>query len=551
MSMGPIKPIGMTTPAGVSAPTASPVAQMDPQVKSAALAQLWQPRFAAELKARWISGIDVAVYGKGEIGDKARQLIQKTAWCRALGFRTPRRIVLAQDFFDSFFQEHGLGTTLTDVEPSPDSARWIMRSPLSLDHLAVLQAAGQLMGNGPIAVRSSAMKDARGTGTYESVFVHPDLKSVARGVYQVLASYFSSKAMLFREQAKTGEGFGIIIEPVIGQPLMEDDETCFAPALSGYAYTSTARGEGYVSIVPGLGGGVDSRFGETITRSDYLRYNSKYSPSLYEYLYKMMREVFRGPHMTFLRRTERSVASVQDHYTGMALDVRDGCVSFGKSQIDYRKEIERASIMNHDLTPFFDQIERLQPLFGKPQYIEWAMTVEGKTPRFWITQIADVHHNLDIMDFGDLPPAILTADSIQGSCNGVAPAVVNFSNMGQLNDLRRYNQERGGYVLVFSGTLIGDDSPFQYESFSNAAVAVEDMNTTHRIGRSPLSHFNTNITERGIVHGLLSDRWWWRKQTHREKKYGSLEVYEGPFRVIASERQNRLIVCEEKSDCTE
>ena len=112
-------------------------------------------------------------------------------------------------------------------------------------------------------LRSSAEGDARGTGTYKSAYTENGLPIVRKTLQNVLSSYFSQDAIAFRRDANTGEGFAIIIEPMIGQKI---DNWCFAPVLSGFGYTSTSRGEGYISAVPGLGGGVESKDIEKITK---------------------------------------------------------------------------------------------------------------------------------------------------------------------------------------------------------------------------------------------------------------------------------------------
>ena len=97
---------------------------------------------------------------------------------------------------------------------------------------------------------------------------------VRRTLQNVLASYFSQDAIAFRRDANTGEGFAIIVEPIIGQNI---GDWCFAPVLSGFGYTSTSRGDGYVSVVPGLGGGVDTKEVEKISRMDLQKFKGNLS----------------------------------------------------------------------------------------------------------------------------------------------------------------------------------------------------------------------------------------------------------------------------------
>ncbi len=48
---------------------------------------------------------DIEIIGNGNIGDKARQLVEKTPKLKEIGFYIPRRTVLAEDYFDGFFRE--------------------------------------------------------------------------------------------------------------------------------------------------------------------------------------------------------------------------------------------------------------------------------------------------------------------------------------------------------------------------------------------------------------------------------------------------------------
>ena len=58
----------------------------------------------AGFPVRKISESGFVIIGDGEIGDKVRQLIEKTSQLRAIGFHTSKRTVLAESFFDGFFK---------------------------------------------------------------------------------------------------------------------------------------------------------------------------------------------------------------------------------------------------------------------------------------------------------------------------------------------------------------------------------------------------------------------------------------------------------------
>ena len=57
----------------------------------------------------------IEIIGSGNIGEKARQLLEKTPRLAEIGFHIPRRVVLAEDYFDGFFQRNNLGASIQDV----------------------------------------------------------------------------------------------------------------------------------------------------------------------------------------------------------------------------------------------------------------------------------------------------------------------------------------------------------------------------------------------------------------------------------------------------
>lgn len=224
------------------------------------------------MKNELISNADIKIIGDGNIGEKARQLVEKTPTLRSIGFHTPTRIVLAEGFFDGFLQRNEFGVSLSEAEQIQNVENKVRNGTFSLNDFSTIQTITESSENTPLVIRSSAEGDARGTGIYKSEFSHPGVRFVRKAIQKVLASYFSADARTFRQDAKTGEGFGIIIEPLIGQQL-DRYEYFFAPVLSGFGYTSTSQGESFVNVVPGIGGGVETRNGERLLKSVMERFD--------------------------------------------------------------------------------------------------------------------------------------------------------------------------------------------------------------------------------------------------------------------------------------
>ena len=494
----------------------------------------------------------IEVIGNGNIGEKARQLLEKTQQLIEIGFQVPKRFVLAEDYFDGFFQRNGLGASLRDVRggATEDLEKKIKSGTLTREEFEILQKVASSYGQNPLAIRSSAEGDARGTGTYKSAFAENKFGIVRRTLQTVLASYFSQDAIAFRRDAKTGEGFAIIVEPIIGQNI---GNWCFAPILSGFGYTSTSRGEGFVSVVPGLGGGVDSKDVEKISRSDIQKFNGNLS----RYLRKKEMEVhhsiiyskgvLKGSALT---RTDGNLMHMFNRGEGYHGTVYFPPNSYSKgdvsrTSISFEGEIQKW-FNQLNLFQLFSMMERIEQAFGKPQYFEWAMTLNKEGPAYWITQIADVNKKIDIMDFEDLGKIIFMGHTVTGTGIKECYKIANCWNPHEVPFLNEFNQHNSNYVLVFSSRMTtgGANQRIGYRDFSNATAFLEIQDARHT--GDPVSHLGGQLDATGKFFGVLDYEGEikpnWEHFRSRERKEYGLDVYDGRVKVIASERQNKMVV---------
>ena len=85
-----------------------------------------------------------------------------------------------------------------------------------------------------------------------------------------------------------------------------------------------------------------------------------------------------------------------------------------------------------------------------------------------------------------------------------------------------------------------DDARLEYHQINNASVVIELPDAEH--ADNPISHWRgqLDLTQKlfGVLNGKRFDLDSWRKTNQ------GLIVYDDPVRVLASERQNRMIVCE-------
>ena len=163
------------------------------------------------------------------------------------------------------------------------------------------------------------------------------------------------------------------------------------------------KGEGDVSIVPGLGCAVKTDAGERIGLGRFKPYtgylgdyiHDEVGDMVFGFTHKrrsaLLGTLSRGMDSSFNMLTYFSGISESDHVIMTSLTLP--------------KDLH--SVMNGlNLTSFFSTIERMEQAFGKPQYFEWAMTADGDQPVFWIIQIADVNKKLDSREFGDFGKAV-------------------------------------------------------------------------------------------------------------------------------------------------
>lgn len=493
---------------------------------------------------------DIEIIGKGSIGEKAGQLVKKTNVLKEMGFYVPKRTVLAQDFFDGFFQRNGLGNSLTDVNPDPDLEAKIEQGKFSEKEIETLQGIFSSNGNKPLVLRSSGEGDARGTGIYKSEFSENKSEDAIVALKKVLASYFSKNAITFRRDAKIGEGFGVIVEPLIGQ----DMGGFFGPILSGFGYTSTSVGEGYVNIVPGIGGGVETRDGERVTKSSLLPFQGNLSSYRIDRRSRMFDGEIPLRRSSFLG-TDRNRGGLDDYSAIMYIpttEYRKAVVNSAGINL-YDGDRERwQSFSDLNLLPFFDKLDEMEKLFKKPQYFEWAMTIENKTPKFWIIQIADVDRKLDLMDFEKFGKPLLEGHTVTGTGTAECEKLVYCPNRSAIDSLHKFNQENKNYLVVYSSQCTKSylsDNYLSYEDMNNASVLMEDQEEIHANDQSnPLGHLHgrLDMTRKlfGVINRTEDINTDWLNFLKRGEKYDSsdLMIFEGKLKIISSERQNRIVV---------
>ena len=55
------------------------------------------------------------VIGTGNIGDKAKQLMEKNSKLKKIGFHVPKRTILSQSFFEDYLQYNNIAKNINEI----------------------------------------------------------------------------------------------------------------------------------------------------------------------------------------------------------------------------------------------------------------------------------------------------------------------------------------------------------------------------------------------------------------------------------------------------
>ena len=199
-------------------------------------------------------------------------------------------------------------------------------------------------------------------------------------------------------------------------------------------------------------------------------------------------------------------------------------------------------------------IEEVEQAFGKPQYLEWAITIESGKPAYWIIQIADVDKKLDSLEFEDFGKPMFIGHSVTGTGIKDSSKIALCWNFEDIDCLDEFNKKNKDYILMFSSRLTtsmieSKHKKLSYGNFNNAPVFLEIQDATHSAGR-PIAHLGGQLDMAGKIFGVLDHHAEippdWDSFDKNKHKEDGLTVCNGKFRVIGSEKQNRIVVYSRK-----
>ncbi|MFH2023793.1 MAG: hypothetical protein ABIJ10_05780 [Candidatus Micrarchaeota archaeon] len=448
------------------------------------------------------------VIGSGAIGSKADQLKIKTEIAEQAGFLANPRIVLTTAFFDNF-REH---------------------KKFDKAELKIIRQIAKLFAGTPLAVRSSAIGDARGTGIWKSGFCpnqkrHGDPIDLEDIIIEVIYSDFSKDADAFRKNNDIQGGMAIIIEPIVGNRAnRKEGKELYGPYYGGIGYTSTAYNNGFILFTSGMPNYATRGLGFEIVNGSDVSLIDKCTN-------------YRKFNMENARASWGISNDRIDWSRGIWIRLESGSLFIGHTDQTHKL---RTTVEGNELTAewIFQRMKKLEELTGGPQYIEWAIC-DG--PGIVIIQIADTDIKNDVYEFTDSEKVMIRSNFVSGSGIVECDGIVFLENLGGTDALEEYNETNQKYLLIYDGDLNIEDY-VRYCHISNAAAVVEIYTTVHT--KHPKAHFGTALTESGAIFMVSNDaslNMLKKPEEFSGNTTGTIKIWNQRVRVTASEAKQRAI----------
>lgn len=510
-------------------------------------------------KDRFDEFSNFARIGKGSLGGKGRGLaflgnIVKTHMelndHPNFPVILPKTVVLCTDIFDEFMDMNNLYPMALSDASDEDILKAFLRAELPERLQDDFQAFFDAV-HSPIAIRSSSLLEDSYyqpfAGIY-STYMIPNLedrdkrlKLISDAVKSVYASVFygDSKAYMTATQNLIDqEKMGIVLQEVVGSRYgnrFYPNMSGVARSLNFYPIGHEKAEEGVANIALGLGkyivdGGTTLRF-------------SPHHPNNILQLSTMdlaLRDTQRQFYALDLEDIDREF-SINDGFNLLKLNVADAVTDDSLRYIvstfdpvdqaiydgfyeGGRKIISYANILQHDLFPFSDSLQKVlrvaQEEMGRAIEIEFAVDIKSKEEAaFYLLQVRPIVQNREVLteDLSLIPEEDTVLVSTNALGNGIVDDVYdivyvktegfNASNnqfvayeIEKLN--KQFTEEDRGYILVGPGRWGSSDYwlgiPVKWPHVSNARLLVESGLENYRIEPSQGTHFFQNLTSFGV-----------------------------------------------------
>ncbi len=480
------------------------------------LVRILESRVLAESLARPLTQKYWTIHGVGSIGEKAQELLIKTPAILESGFSMNERVVLAMGFFEAFYARNGILRT----QDYDERHKRIMSASFTVQELETLAQISERFRGKPIAIRSSAHGDAKGTGVYESLFTansesrEKNAIALGEGIKKVLASQFTENAVSFRKELGIPEGMAVMIEQAVGNFIGKD---FFAPNYSGLGITSLPGGGRLIKLVSGM----PTR---AVQSTGAIRIILDDSGQI---------EMLEDSHLYH-----------ENRFTiGETIEAKKDTLDKPSWAINSASDVLS---LTENLPGLFGKMARLEALCGCPQYTEWAGAFDGSELKVTILQTADIMPKKDYFEFPKTPKNILaSSDYVVGSTQTVSRGLVVVNTSRDIPHLRAYNKTHQNYVVAYKDDLMRMEKQLSGSDVSNASAVIELPLQLH--GGDPIQHWLGELDTRKKVFlisnldpDLLNII---RDEGKRTVAPGStFSIYDVSLRVTASEMLQRALI---------
>lgn len=521
---------------------------------------------------------NLEIMGGQILGEKAEMLQAHEPAIKEVGLEIPPTIVIASECVQAELSEGLNAVTAENV-----------------------RKASEKFNDKPfLVVRSSAEGDGIGNGVYDSRFATSNPEIVTREAELVIASFSSPHAKDFRRQARLGEDFALMIQPVIGQRLEASSQyESFGPYLSGFGYTSTpSETGGYMNLVPGLGGGVDTAGGLFLTREKIDKYfdGSIFIKGSSERENLSLSEILEAEHEFLLGEFDFTEHNFRhgDTFSPYEFTLGDPAIAqylIAKNGDGKKFELMRSGSLHPNINTddesesdfckatknfipenLMAKMQELEKKLGYPIYYEWALETQKGNMTPVIVQVAPAEKTRRYALEEDVKGSIIAeARIVDGHGTRSISKIVLVTGELDVDTLKDFNDDREneGYLVIFGSALSSNRSNYKigFKHISNAGAILE-IPDNEKINR----HAGGNVTEHLVGASRQTDKiigefpisdnfkfpeiWYkildegniWEQASNEFDAWNEearLRVMEGNFTIYADETTGKIIVAEE------
>jgi len=465
---------------------------------------------------------DIIIVGKGEIGDKAERFVKFNPKFKKMGWNLPLRFIFAENFTTPFFTENDLGNNLkdaskkgiTDLDFQNKGFPYEMSYEIFKSVSKITGRPDSIYWKNPFIFRSSEKKGGMGIGVYDSETmvlgnetnswgIRSNGREIHESFLRVLKSYFSQSAKEFRRKLKVEEGFGIILEPLIGKwrrelvtdTLSEGYHDIFFPLVSG-TYSN-----GEINLVHGLGGGVDTNQVYNVKLSEFKSFD--YLVSLKNHKLKYFNQEMGITNQTYIDKN-----NFKEYNSGNLVDL----------------------------------INKTNDFFGRDQYLEFVgeVNAEGKMEYFLVQNSESVQEEqiFEVMGLKKENP-FFEGELYKGKGNRLCKNIIVADWNSVNGHMREINNKHNDYIFIFDMGHLASQIKMGFDTYSNAKVLLPNVDRGWQQAGSLGSHFdNLSLLNNSLLGYSTGDLI--KSLGEPDISKDGIKIYKGDYVASANLEDNKI-----------